>query len=110
MPAHSTGSVMLSEAVGCKNIWKSRITNCRVRIVGALFAISRGIGFLAVERILDHRLKGLVMSGQRTVFQSAGDIEPPNSIRMERKRLSSSQSSRAFPLGKIRGRIRRSLF
>src|SRR5262249_20886333 len=62
-----------------------RIALRRVGIFGPLLFLRRRIRALGVQRIFDGRFQRFVMGRQRTVFQSARNVQPADAIWVQRK-------------------------
>ena len=107
---HSPGSVLFSETVRTEHVGEARIVRGSIRIVGPLFSIGCGIRLLAVERIFNRRFQWLVMRRQRTILQSAGNIEPAHTIRMQSERPRAAKRLRAVTFMNVRGMIGRHFF
>src|SRR5690348_10666538 len=89
---------MLRQTVRREHVGISRIADrTRIWIVGTLLLLRCGIVLLSIKRIFCYRLQRLVVSWQRPVFQSAGDINPSHTISVQSEGTCSAESSHSNP-------------
>ena len=79
--------VVLGETVRGEDVREARVGRRRVRVVGTLLPIGRGIReLIGIEIVGEVRFERLVVRGQRSVFQSRGDVEPADAVGMHDER------------------------
>src|SRR6185312_6102435 len=95
--AHASGGVMFGESIRGEYVREALVVGESVSIVGALFFLGRRIvRTIGIKFVFHYGFKWLVMRGERTVFESAGDPQPAHAIRMHDEWLVSSDRLHAF--------------
>src|SRR5947207_9517207 len=79
-PRHPARSVMFSQAIGCENNWKSRITWRREPIFLAGEPVDHGICIARVKRVVHRRLERFVVRRYRPVLQTFRNMQPAESV------------------------------
>ena len=89
---HTPRSVVFGQAIGGEDIRELWIIGrMSVRVFAPLFFLRRRISLLAVQHIREQRFQRFVVRWQRSVLQTARNIEPAHAIRMQNKRLRPTQ-------------------
>src|SRR4051812_9474098 len=96
---------MLGHAIrGCDIREPFIVDGQRVWIIGALLLIGGGIVLdLRIKRIANHGLEWLVVRWQRTVFQSAINVQPTNTVGVQDEGLVAWYCGHALSVGEISG-------
>ena len=85
---HAARRVVLGQAIGREHEREALIAQVGVAVVGTNLLVDRRIGrVLGIKRIAEGRFQRLVVRGQRTVFQAAGDVQPADAVGMQDERL-----------------------
>ena len=94
-PRHAAGGVVLGEPVGRHHVGEHLGAGLAVggvvRVALAVEHLAHGVGLLAVKRVLERRLMGLVVGRHGTVREPARHVEPPLSVGLHDEGLVASQ-------------------
>jgi hypothetical protein len=96
--AHRPGQVVLGQPVGGHDVGELRIANRGERIGVVLPVLHHRAGLLIIERVLDRRLRGLVVRGEWPIHETTRDEQPAKAIRSHDERRGAGKRIHAWGL------------